>query len=75
MRVFVVQAVLARDERRLVGQRQVVAGLGGQDERAQRFRALGVAPAEVIEQGDAAGMRPTATQLRTASSMTQAAMA
>ena len=54
--VLVVQAVLARDERRAVGQGQVVARLRGQDQRAERLGALGVAPAEVVEQRDPPGI-------------------
>ena len=56
--VLVVQAVLARDEWCAVGERDVVAGLGGEHQRAQRLGPLGVAPAEIIEQGDALGVGP-----------------
>ena len=52
----IIEAVLARDERRAVGQGQVVARLRGQDERAERLGPLGVAPAEVVEQGDPVGV-------------------
>ena len=35
-----------------VGQGHVAAGLGGADQRAEHFGPVGVAPAEIVEQGD-----------------------
>ena len=76
VRVFVVQAVLAGDERRAVGQGHVAARLGGADQRAERLGPLGVAPAEVVEERDPRrDRRRRPRQLRTASSMTQPAIA
>ncbi len=76
MRVFVVQAVLARDERRAVGDRQVVTrparpGRASRASRAGRCCPSRSYPASAIRSGSA----PTATQFRTASSITQPAIA
>ena len=57
--VLVVQAVLARDERRAVGQGQRRGSpCAAQDQRAERLGPLGVAPAEVVEEGDPVGVGP-----------------
>ena len=50
---FVVEAVLAADERHAVGQGHVAARLGRAHQRAEHLGPVGVAPAEVVEQGDA----------------------
>ena len=55
---LVVQAVLAADERRAQRDGHVVAGQRGADQRAERLRPVGRAPAEVVEDGDAAADRP-----------------
>ena len=54
--VLVVQRVLARDERRAVGDGCVVAPVDGGDQLAERRRAARVAPREVVEQRDAVGV-------------------
>ena len=55
---LVVQAVLAADERRAQRDGHVVAGQGRADQRAERLRPVGVAPAEVVEDGDPRADRP-----------------
>ncbi len=50
---FVVQAVLAADERRAECHRHVVAGQRGAHERPQCLGPIGVSPAEVVENGHA----------------------
>ena len=54
--VLVVQRVLAGHERRSVQQRGVVAAVDGGDELAERGRAEGIAPREVVQQGDPIGV-------------------
>ena len=54
---FVVQAVFSADERSLQGDGDVVAGQGGANERAERFGAIGIAPAEVIQDRDPTRIR------------------
>ncbi len=49
---FVVQAVLAADEGRAQGDGQIVTGQRRADQRAERLRPIGVAPAEIVENGD-----------------------
>ena len=55
---LVVQAVLAADERRAQGDGHVVAGQGRADQRAERLGPVGVAPAEVVQDGDPLAGRP-----------------
>ena len=50
---LVVERILTGDERRAIGQRSVVTGLGGADEGAEMIRPLTVGPAEVIENRNA----------------------
>ena len=54
--VLVVERVLARHERRAVGDRRVVAAAHRGDELAERRRPPRVAPREVVEQGDPVGV-------------------
>ena len=54
--VLVVQRVLAGHERRAEGLGGRAAAGDGGDERAERRRVTGVAPREVVEQGDAVGV-------------------
>ena len=54
--VLVVQAVLAGDEGRAVGDGRVVAALRAAHQAAQPVGQVGVAPAEVVEQGDLVGV-------------------
>ena len=49
--VLVVQAVLARDERRAVSLADIVAGLGRPDQSAEAVGLVAVAPTEVVENG------------------------
>lgn len=56
--VFVVEAVFAADERRAVSDGDVVASEGRPHQAAQRFGPVGVAPAEVIENGDPGRIGP-----------------
>src|SRR4051812_16386784 len=57
MAKFVVEAIFAGDERHLEGEGDIAAGLGGADQGAENFGAVGVSPAEVIEQGNARWVR------------------
>src|SRR5262245_10122595 len=51
---LVVQTVLARYERSAVSDRHVAAGQCGADQSAQLFRAPGVPPTEVVQDGNVA---------------------
>ena len=55
--VFVVEAVLAGDERRAEGHGRVVAALRAAHQAAQPVWQVGVAPGEVVQQRDLVGVR------------------
>ena len=50
--IFIVERVFAADEGRAIEQRRIVTAATGFDERAKRFRAKRIAPAEIIEHGN-----------------------
>ena len=50
---FIIEAVFATDEGCSISNRDVLTGDGGAHERAEGFRAFGVAPAEIVEDRDA----------------------
>ncbi len=54
--IFVIEAVLAADERRTISHRRVITTLRRPHHRAESIRQAGIAPAEVIENGDLVGV-------------------
>ena len=60
---LVAEAVLARDERRAVVHRVVVARLAGAHEGAEDFRIGALRPREIVENGDAIKRRADADQV------------